>query len=619
MNLRVHAAPALVFLAAFAAYLGTMAPTVTFEDSGELVTAAWLLGVPHEPGYPLWTLLAHAFTWLPAGTVAWRVALLSAAGMALGAALIARATLEALRGGTDATASLADELIAAAAGLMAAYACEAWEQALIAEVYGLNFALAAALFWLAVRWAKEPGDTQRRRLFYGASLLLGLAVGHHPTNAVLAVALLIYVALTGLRRVLDLRTLAIATALLLAGLLPLAYLPLASTANPALDWGDPDTPRAVLRVLLRAQYGIAPWSGFSDASAQALRFFSLMLEQWPRAAFVLPLAGFAWLCRAQRSLALLCALLFLAAGPLAAVAINLPLHAGDVEVDTENRALVSVFFIPAYGVLALLAGCGLRTLIAFARERLRLALAAASLLVPAAVALANASALDLSGHRWAEAYASNLFRDAPPRALVFANWDPFYFPLVYFQQVEGQRADLALVDPALLRRSWYVRQLQRHQPLMRRVEPQAGEFLAQVRPFEDGEPYDGVALERAWLALQTALIDAALAEGRAVLATQPLEPDVLRSDTLEPLVAALRLRRGAVEPQALALSGYRLAEFMDTRVGNDRMAVMMRRHFGAMLEARAQELAAWGDRQGAEEAAQRAVALLQPLNGASPR
>jgi hypothetical protein len=38
-----------------------MAPSETLEDSGELVTAAHNLGVPHPPGYPIWTVLGFLF------------------------------------------------------------------------------------------------------------------------------------------------------------------------------------------------------------------------------------------------------------------------------------------------------------------------------------------------------------------------------------------------------------------------------------------------------------------------------------------------------------------------------------------------------------------------------
>src|SRR6185436_1365976 len=62
---------------AFVVYLLTCARDVTGEDCGELVTAARVLGVAHPPGYPVWCLLGHLFSWIPIGTVAFRVALLS--------------------------------------------------------------------------------------------------------------------------------------------------------------------------------------------------------------------------------------------------------------------------------------------------------------------------------------------------------------------------------------------------------------------------------------------------------------------------------------------------------------------------------------------------------------
>src|SRR5262245_35562775 len=64
------AAPALIV---FTVYCVTLAPTVTGEDSGELITAAYFFGVPHPPGYPLWTMLCGAWTHLlPIGSIAWR-------------------------------------------------------------------------------------------------------------------------------------------------------------------------------------------------------------------------------------------------------------------------------------------------------------------------------------------------------------------------------------------------------------------------------------------------------------------------------------------------------------------------------------------------------------------
>ncbi len=46
----------VMFVAALALYLFTLAPTVALIDSGELTDAAWSLGNAHPPGFPLFLL-----------------------------------------------------------------------------------------------------------------------------------------------------------------------------------------------------------------------------------------------------------------------------------------------------------------------------------------------------------------------------------------------------------------------------------------------------------------------------------------------------------------------------------------------------------------------------------
>jgi hypothetical protein len=57
----------------------TLAPTVTLWDAGELITAAKVLGVPHQPGTPLFVMLGHVWADLVGiGQYAWRLNLMSA-------------------------------------------------------------------------------------------------------------------------------------------------------------------------------------------------------------------------------------------------------------------------------------------------------------------------------------------------------------------------------------------------------------------------------------------------------------------------------------------------------------------------------------------------------------
>src|SRR5260370_2213294 len=63
------------FVVMWIIYSLTLAPEVTLEDAGELITGAVYAGVPHPPGYPIWTLYSWLWTVLvPVGNMAWRVA-----------------------------------------------------------------------------------------------------------------------------------------------------------------------------------------------------------------------------------------------------------------------------------------------------------------------------------------------------------------------------------------------------------------------------------------------------------------------------------------------------------------------------------------------------------------
>src|SRR5437879_3783310 len=78
------------FLVMWVVYSLTLAPEVTLEDAGELITGAVYAGIPHPPGYPVWTLYSWLWTVLvPVGNMAWRVALAQANAGAVACALIA--------------------------------------------------------------------------------------------------------------------------------------------------------------------------------------------------------------------------------------------------------------------------------------------------------------------------------------------------------------------------------------------------------------------------------------------------------------------------------------------------------------------------------------------------
>src|SRR5712692_11167767 len=68
---------AVVVGAAALLYLLTAGRGIVVGDTPELITAAVTLGVPHPPGFPLFTMLGHLFSLLPLGPIPFRVNLLA--------------------------------------------------------------------------------------------------------------------------------------------------------------------------------------------------------------------------------------------------------------------------------------------------------------------------------------------------------------------------------------------------------------------------------------------------------------------------------------------------------------------------------------------------------------
>src|SRR5262245_5519453 len=86
-----------VSLLSLAIYVLTLAPTVSFIDSGELITVGVQGGIAHPPGYPLYSLLAVIGARLPFSDPAFGVNFVSAVGGALAVGLFYALVYEILR------------------------------------------------------------------------------------------------------------------------------------------------------------------------------------------------------------------------------------------------------------------------------------------------------------------------------------------------------------------------------------------------------------------------------------------------------------------------------------------------------------------------------------------
>ncbi len=180
---------------ALVVYLWTVAPTVSLEDSGEMAVAADYLGVPHPPGYPLWTFLAWLFTEIFSfvsfrgqPNPAWAVGAMSGFFGALTAGLVAMMVSRVASRcmtpswdcstsdptGTDNRSPL-PMIAGIASGLCLTFAPVPWSQAVIVEIYTMNAFMVILQLLVACMWAER----QTNKLLFMMTLLFGVSLTHY--------------------------------------------------------------------------------------------------------------------------------------------------------------------------------------------------------------------------------------------------------------------------------------------------------------------------------------------------------------------------------------------------------------------------------------------------------
>src|SRR5438445_445265 len=302
---------AFVALGTLLLYVATLAPTTQFWDTSEYIAAAKVLGIPHPPGNPLFTLLAHTFGMIPwSASYAVRINLFAAVTSAVAAGCWFLIGERFLRDIVPAT--WPRRLAALAGAVCAATAFTVWNQSVVNEkVYTLSLLSIALILWFILRWDDQhPGTAHDHYLLLILYLLaltstnhmMGVLVG--PVVAVLlfpplkdgsttsgeerrvewtqwwvfcavyamivasgleswkplAAASLFYVSalLFAWWHANNWRFALLALAVVVLGVSVYVFLPIRAAHYPAINEGEPTNWRALYDVLTRAQYGKPP-------------------------------------------------------------------------------------------------------------------------------------------------------------------------------------------------------------------------------------------------------------------------------------------------------------------------------------------------------------------------
>jgi len=449
----------LAFLIPFAVYLQTLAPSVTFFDSGEFLTAIYSMGSAHSPGYPTFITYARPFLMLPFGSIAFRINMATAAagGLAcLAAYLLTRRVIRSVSSETGDLDRFMTETASLAASLAFAFSPRLWLQSNHDKPYPLVAFIAAVVFILLLKWRDGYlAGEERPSLVYAGAFLSGLAFGAHQTMILMIPAYGAIIAMTDLKVLLRLREFLIAIAAALCGFAIHLHLIVRATRKPILNWGDPSSLSQFLWHFLRKGYPVEkPHRDWSLLQAQ-LNAFNVPHEFTIVGLFFLVLALF-WLWGRQRHLVV---------AYLAALGAFLGVIVGYFNTPRDLIFLTEEFFTPLYLISASLIMVGVWFAL---REILRLGPLARShplscavsvillLALPAVSFTLNYVENDQHENWIAHDYATNTLRSLPKGAVLYTWGDSGAFPLWYLQSVERMREDLDLLHTPHLVFDWYL-------------------------------------------------------------------------------------------------------------------------------------------------------------------
>ena len=540
---------AITSLFVFIIYFSTMAPSVLQIDTGELAAAQALPGIAHPTGYPLFTMLGWLFSLipLPVSTI-FQLNLFAAITTTVGVYFFIKSIYyilnnfsvfeKSVRGSKSKKAksgkkqvetgkakshSAASEVFSVNAdsqslpmvfsivgGLVLAFGKTVWFQSTSVEVYSLHLALiSAALFTLLRAFGGEVTKSQSHEMnspdvvtnkvtpksqifdwlvFAG---VLALAFSNHMTTLLIipATAYLFFVKFKFQKE----GFITLAKMLLLFFpilILIYLYLPIRAGMNPEINWGNPIDLERILRHVSGKQYQVWLFSSSEAAAKNFGRFFSGLPSEF-YLSLVAVLLGIFYLI--QRSTKLLITSLLLIFGTVL-YAINYDI------VDLES------YFLLAYIGMSILVVFGLM----FVYERvnnLKITAAVGAVLVLSQIGFTYGS-VNQSGNLIFEQYTKAILKTAPKNSVIFSyQWDYFLSASYYFQFVENERRDVAIIDKELLRRSWYYQQLDNCYPwLTGSYKKEADVFKREVVPFEKDLPYAAQVIEGAYKDVMLAIL-----------------------------------------------------------------------------------------------------------------
>ncbi len=416
-------------------YLWSAPRTVMLEDDGLFIMASYFNGIAHPPGYPFYTLLGHVMTWLPFGSVAYRVHALSALFGALGCGVLWRVVYKLVP----------DRACAYAASLLFGFSQMYWSQAIVAEVYTLNVLLILLLLSGALNYV-DKNTKEAIRIVKWMGLCYGLGLSNHWPLIILSTPMLLSIMWPERKRLTG--QIIYAIPFLLLGLLPYVWMVYRSQMDPEISFYGPVQSWADFWFIIsRAGYQQIDQSlsvGWWDKWMYCIFILRECMKQFGLAGAILAVAGFSL----QWRMLPLPQSLGLVAGFIGNSFLLVMLLGFDY--DLFHRNLFRVYPIVAYCILSIWTAIGLAWLINQAiiylggKIRVNLLRSVSVIFLVSLTFMLNVRTNYRAHDKWSENYARAVLDSLALNSIFMAHGDSLIAPLGYLNRVENYRTDIDL-------------------------------------------------------------------------------------------------------------------------------------------------------------------------------
>jgi len=476
------AIPALLFIFVFSVFLYTSPRYQTgYADSEELMAAAYTLGIPHPPGYPLFVVFSRPFIFLPFGTTAFRFSIFSSFFGALTCVLVYLTILKIL--GYESRSTNHELRIkntyfiipALAGALCLAFSYNFWLYSIVPEVFCVANFFVILLIFILISWHKEKQKLQEKYHVFLFSFCFGLAFLSQQIIVLFIPAFLYLIWKIDKKLFIPSKKWIIIFLGLILGLSFLIYFPWAAKKKPQIDYGNPTNLERLINLIFRKAYGkgdglfsayIPGEINIKEKIQISFQYFPFLVEQFTPILIYFGLIGVIFLFQKkyrQIGIFLLLALFF--SGPFfsfwswAEIKDLRYIHLGG-----QERMVLSSFV-----VFSLFIGIGVFYSLKILRKR-NLSFKAISLILFLLLALPvfpffdNFSAVSKRNFVLGKDFAENLFLNIEKDAIFFVRGDRPTFAAFYYQLVEKKRQDVTVLSFGSS--SWNIDRLKEKEPYL---------------------------------------------------------------------------------------------------------------------------------------------------------